>query len=126
STDPDERPETGGRGRSSGGPKFVGCGRGRPAPPSLRSPDPTKGGQMGQETFEKGLHEIGDGTYAYLLPNGSWGWSNAGLIVDGEATLLVDTLYTLGLTGEMLTEMRRRVPAAERIDTLVNSHADGD
>jgi len=77
-------------------------------------------------SYAKGLHEVGDGLYAYLQPDGGWGWSNAGLIVDGEQTLLVDTLYDLALTEQMLQAMRRAVPAAARIDTLVNTHANGD
>ena len=76
--------------------------------------------------YVKGLQEVGDGLYAYLQPDGSWGWSNAGLVVDGERTLLVDTLYDLALTEQMLQAMRRAVPAAARIDTLVNTHANGD
>jgi len=80
---------------------------------------------MGHE-YTAGLHEVGDGLFAYLQPDGSWGWSNSGLIVDGESTLLVDTLYDLTLTERMLGEMRRAVPAAARIDTLVNTHANGD
>jgi cyclase len=76
--------------------------------------------------FERGLHEVGDGLFAYLQPDGSWGWSNAGLIVDGEAALLVDTLFDLRLTRQMLDEMARNVPAANAIDTLVNTHANGD
>jgi cyclase len=76
--------------------------------------------------YTKGVKEIGDGLYAYLQPDGGWGWSNAGLVVDGEATLLVDTLYDLKLTEEMLRAMRRAAPAAARIDTLVNTHANGD
>jgi cyclase len=77
-------------------------------------------------SYAKGLQEVGDGLYAYLQPDGSWGWSNAGLVVDGERTLLIDTLYDLALTEEMLKEMRRAVPAAARIDTLVNTQANGD
>jgi len=76
--------------------------------------------------FRKGLHEVGDGLYAYLQPDGGWGWSNAGLVVDGDSSLLIDTLFDLKLTEEMLSAMRRAVPAAERIDTLVNTHANGD
>jgi cyclase len=76
--------------------------------------------------YVNGLQEVGDGLYAYLQPDGSWGWSNAGLVVDGERTLLVDTLYDLALTEQMLQAMRRAVPAAARIDTLVNTHANGD
>jgi cyclase len=76
--------------------------------------------------YTKGLHDLGTGCFAWLQPDGSWGWSNAGLVVDGEASLLVDTLFDLRLTGEMLEAMRKAVPAAARIDTLVNTHANGD
>jgi len=76
--------------------------------------------------YTKGLHEVGDGLFAYLQPDGGWGWSNAGLVVDGESTLLIDTLFDLRLTEEMLQVMRRAVPSAARIDTLVNTHANGD
>jgi cyclase len=76
--------------------------------------------------YVKGLQEVGDGLYAYLQPDGGWGWSNAGLVVDGERTLLVDTLYDLALTEQMLQAMRRAVPAAAQIETVVNTHANGD
>lgn len=76
--------------------------------------------------YTKGLHDLGNGLYAYLLPDGSWGWSNAGLIADGGQTLLVDTLFDLPLTSEMLASMRDAVPAAKRIGALVNTHGNGD
>ncbi len=77
--------------------------------------------------YSKGLHDLGDGCYAYLQPDGSWGWSNAGLIVDGGESLLVDTLFDLKLTREMLDTMRRAEPrAAAKIGTLVNTHSNGD
>ena len=76
--------------------------------------------------YEKGLHEVGDGIWAYLQPDGGWGWSNAGLVTGGDASLLVDTLFDLRLTAEMLDAMRRSTPAAERIGTVVNTHANGD
>ena len=85
--------------------------------------------RLGHERFryEKGLHALGDGLYAWLAPDGSWGWSNAGLVVDGEASLLVDTLFDLPLTREMLAAMRSAEPrAAASIDVLVNTHANGD
>ena len=81
---------------------------------------------MTEVSYAKGLQEVGDGLYAYLQPDGGWGWSNAGLVVDGECALLIDTLFDLRLTEEMLRAMRRAVPAAARIDTLVNTHANGD
>ena len=80
----------------------------------------------GKFAFTHGLQEIGQGCYAWLQPDGSWGWSNAGLITDADASLLVDTLFDLELTGAMLDAMRDATPAAARIDTLVNSHANGD
>ena len=73
-----------------------------------------------------GLHPLAHGAYAWLAPHASWGWSNAGLIVDGEESLLIDTLYDLELTGEMLHKMRAAEPAAKSIGTLVNTHANGD
>jgi glyoxylase-like metal-dependent hydrolase (beta-lactamase superfamily II) len=76
--------------------------------------------------YTRGLHDLGTGCFAWLQPDGSWGWSNAGLVVDGEASLLVDTLFDLPLTAEMLAAMRKATPSAARIDTLVNTHANGD
>ena len=81
---------------------------------------------MASWQYTKGLHEIGNGLYAWLLPDGGWCWSNAGLIVDGDQTLLVDTLFDLPMTGEMLDAMRDAVPAAKRIGKLVNTHANAD
>src|SRR3981081_3083618 len=77
-------------------------------------------------SYVKGLQEVGEGLYAYLQPDGGWGWSNAGLVADGERTLLIDPLFDLTLTEQMLRAMRDAVPAAARIDTLVNTHANGD
>ena len=76
--------------------------------------------------YRKGLQDVGNGVFAYLQPDGGWGWSNAGLIADGGESLLVDTLFDLKLTAEMLAEMRRASAAAEAIDTVVNTHANGD
>jgi glyoxylase-like metal-dependent hydrolase (beta-lactamase superfamily II) len=76
--------------------------------------------------YTKGLQDLGNSLYAYLQPNGGWGWSNAGLVCDGEDSLLIDTLFDLSLTEQMLSDMRRAAPAATRIDTLINTHANGD
>jgi len=77
--------------------------------------------------YTKGLHDLGNGCYAYLQPDGSWGWSNAGMIVDGGESLLVDTLFDLPLTREMLAQMRAAEPEAARsFDMLVNTHSNGD
>jgi len=77
--------------------------------------------------FTRGLHDIGNGLYAWLQPDGGWGWSNAGLIVDGDQSLLVDTLFDEALTAEMLAAMRDATGLAPGdIGTLVNTHANGD
>jgi len=81
---------------------------------------------MGKWPYTKGLHDLGNAVYAYLQPNGTWGWSNAGIVVDGEASLLIDTLFDLKLTRDMLDTMRKSIPAAAHINMVVNTHANGD
>jgi cyclase len=81
---------------------------------------------MAKWQFTKGLHNLGNGCWGYLQPDGGWGWSNAGLVVDGDQTLLVDTLFDLKLTREMLDAMQKAVPAAAHIGMLVNTHVNGD
>ena len=82
---------------------------------------------MADWTYSKGLQEIDRGVYGYLQPDGSWGWSNAGLVVDGDQSLLVDTLFDAPLTREMLGVMADATGiAAECIGTVVNTHANGD
>lgn len=75
--------------------------------------------------YERGLVEIGEGCHAYLQPDGSWGWSNAGLVIGDGASLLVDTLFDLVLTGEMLDAMSN-LTRTSPIASLVNTHANGD
>ena len=77
------------------------------------------------EDYTRGLHEVADGCHAYLQPDGSWGWSNAGLIVGDGASLLVDTLFDLKLTQQMLDSMRS-ITSASPIAQVVNTHANGD
>jgi glyoxylase-like metal-dependent hydrolase (beta-lactamase superfamily II) len=82
---------------------------------------------MAAWNYQKGLIETGNGIYSYLQPDGSWGWSNAGLIVDGDESLLVDTLFDAPLTRDMLATMKDATGlSAEDINTVVNTHANGD
>ena len=76
--------------------------------------------------YTKGLHQIADGLYAYLVPDGSWMLNNAGLVVDNGEVLLIDTLCDKNLTREMLSEMAKAAPAAESIGSLVITHGNGD
>lgn len=75
--------------------------------------------------YTRGLHEAGEGCFAYLQPDGGWGWSNAGLVVGDGVSLLVDTLFDLRLTREMLAAMEP-VTGSAPIMTVVNTHANGD
>ncbi|HEY1522433.1 MAG TPA: MBL fold metallo-hydrolase [Solirubrobacteraceae bacterium] len=75
--------------------------------------------------YSRGLHELGDGLYAYLQPDGGWGWSNAGLVTSDRGSLLIDTLFDLSLTRAMLDEMST-VTAAHPISQAMNTHGNGD
>jgi glyoxylase-like metal-dependent hydrolase (beta-lactamase superfamily II) len=75
--------------------------------------------------FTRGLHELGCGTWAYLQPDGTMGLSNAGLVVGGGRSLLVDTLFDLRLTGDLLDSVAPLV-AHNRLRFAVNTHANGD
>ena len=82
---------------------------------------------MARWEYTHGLKDIGNGLYAWLQPDGGWGWSNAGLIVDGDQSLLVDTLFDMHLTRDMLDAMADASGVrAEAIGTIVNTHANGD
>ncbi|MEO6126341.1 MAG: MBL fold metallo-hydrolase [Ilumatobacteraceae bacterium] len=77
------------------------------------------------DDYTKGLHSVGDGCFAYLQPDGGWGWSNAGLIIGDGVSLLVDTLFDLKLTADMLDAMQGQLSVAP-LGTVVNTHANGD
>jgi glyoxylase-like metal-dependent hydrolase (beta-lactamase superfamily II) len=77
------------------------------------------------DTYSKGLRDVGGSCYAWLQPDGGWGWSNSGVITGSGASLLVDTLFDLATTADMLdgiADVTDRSP----LRTLVNTHSDGD
>lgn len=77
--------------------------------------------------FTKGLHDLGRGAWAWLQPSGTWGYSNAGLVTDGDQALLVDTLFDERLTATMLKAMGDATGyGADRIGLVVNTHSNGD
>lgn len=77
-------------------------------------------------SYTDGLHDLGNGIYAYLQPDGSWGLNNAGLVAGADKVMLVDTLYDLPRTKAMLTAMSAADPRAEAVDIVVNTHVNGD
>jgi 2-keto-4-pentenoate hydratase/2-oxohepta-3-ene-1,7-dioic acid hydratase in catechol pathway/glyoxylase-like metal-dependent hydrolase (beta-lactamase superfamily II) len=75
--------------------------------------------------YTRGLHEVTDRVWAWTLPDGGYGWSNAGLVAGDGASLLVDTLFDLALTREMLTAMKPITDRAPITDALI-THSNGD
>lgn len=72
-----------------------------------------------------GLHQIARDTWAYLQPPGTWGWSNAGLVVGDREALLVDTAYTLDLTRQLKADIAANAGTVP-IKTVVATHGNGD
>lgn len=80
---------------------------------------------MANRPFTQGVHDLGNGVYGYVQPDGTWGWSNAGLVSSQGETLLVDTLMSVPLTRDMLDAFAL-VPGGARIEKVVNTHANPD
>jgi glyoxylase-like metal-dependent hydrolase (beta-lactamase superfamily II) len=75
--------------------------------------------------FSEGLYDLGTNINAWMVPNGSWGESNAGLIIGNGESLLVDTLWDLKYTRIMLDIMNSLTDETP-IKYVVNTHSDGD
>jgi cyclase len=75
-------------------------------------------------TYPRGLVQVGENTYAFLQPDGGWGWSNAGLIIGPQEAILVDTFFDLAKTQELLDAVRSVTDRPIR--TVVNTHHNGD
>lgn len=75
--------------------------------------------------YTHGLHELGGNCHAWLEPDGSWGWSNSGLVTGKGASLLIDTLFDVAMTRRMLDAMGP-VTSDRPISTVFNTHSNGD
>ncbi|MEV2272007.1 fumarylacetoacetate hydrolase family protein [Nonomuraea africana] len=93
--------------------------------PDRRTPRPRVNRAPSKLPYTRGLHEVGAGVWAWLLPDGGYGWSNAGLIAGEGASLLVDTLFDLPLTAEMLDAMRG-ITDRHPLTHAVITHSNGD
>ncbi len=78
-----------------------------------------------EPAFAEGLWDLGHSLYAWMVPNGSWGESNSGLVIGDKQSLLIDTLWDIRHTQTMLDAMAPLLRKAP-LHTLVNTHADGD
>lgn len=96
----------------------------RPNPDAKPEP-PRVNPAVSRVPYTRGLHPVGRRVWAWTLPDGGYGWSNAGLIAGDGASMLVDTLFDLPLTAEMLTAMREVTDVAPITNVLI-THANGD
>jgi 2-keto-4-pentenoate hydratase/2-oxohepta-3-ene-1,7-dioic acid hydratase in catechol pathway/glyoxylase-like metal-dependent hydrolase (beta-lactamase superfamily II) len=107
--------------------------RATPAPYPLRTlenpdagkPRPRVNPAAARVPYTRGLHEVAESVWAWTLPDGGYGWSNAGLISGEGESLLVDTLFDCHLTAEMLDAMRPMTDAAPITKALI-THSNGD
>ncbi|MEU6774713.1 MBL fold metallo-hydrolase [Streptomyces sp. NPDC046759] len=70
------------------------------------------------------VEQLAEGVYAYLQPDGGWCLNNAGIVIGGEGTLLIDTAATEA-RGLMLRETVHTL-SPRPVGTLVNTHSHGD
>lgn len=75
--------------------------------------------------FREGLYRVARDSYAWMVPNGSWGETNIGLVDCGGRSVLIDTCWDLHYTRELMTHA---APVLERapVEHVINTHADGD
>ncbi|HVU02530.1 MAG TPA: MBL fold metallo-hydrolase [Polyangiaceae bacterium] len=75
--------------------------------------------------YREGLHRVSERCYAWMVPNGSWGETNLGLVDCGGRSVLVDTAWDVPFTREFLEAARDLVGRAP-VECVVNTHSDGD
>ncbi len=75
--------------------------------------------------FREGLYRLSPRAYAWMVPNGSWGETNIGLIDAGGQSILIDTCWDLDFTREMLGHAAPILQASP-VAMVINTHADGD
>ena len=98
----------------------------RPRPDSSRLTRARRANPARAKTpYTRGLQEIGPQVWAWTLPDGGYGMSNAGLIAGEGGSVLVDTLFDLHLTGEMLAAMSS-ITKRHPLTHAVLTHSNGD
>lgn len=91
--------------------------------PSPAVPALTRFGEPAR--FREGLYRVGRGSYAWMVPNGSWGETNIGLIDCNGQSVLVDTCWDFKWTRKMLS-FADAIVARSPIAYVINTHSDGD
>ncbi|MEU4770299.1 MBL fold metallo-hydrolase [Actinosynnema sp. NPDC023794] len=70
------------------------------------------------------LHEVSEGIYAYVQPDGTWWINNTGFLVGEHGVVSVDACATERRTRAYLDTIR--TVTAQPVRTLINSHHHGD
>lgn len=75
--------------------------------------------------YQEGLYQLSSNAYAWMVPNGSWGETNIGLVDCGGKSVLIDTCWDLHYAQEMLNGL---APVISRspVEVVINTHSDGD
>ena len=71
--------------------------------------------------YETGAIEVAAGVYAFIQAGGA---TDAGFIVDDDGVVVIDTLMTASLAGQLMAEVHRVTEAPVR--HIVNTHWHGD
>jgi glyoxylase-like metal-dependent hydrolase (beta-lactamase superfamily II) len=75
--------------------------------------------------YDGGLHQVADGCWAWLQPNGDLGEANAGAIRGDGASAVVDTLWDQRLAREMTRALAPHLEGAP-VRLVINTHSDSD
>src|SRR5450755_1951947 len=84
---------------------------------SSRSPVPT-------DLSQASTHEVSDGIYAFIQPDGTWWINNTGFLVGRRGVVSVDACATEARTRNYIDAIRR--VSDQPVRTLINSHHHGD
>ncbi|MGE0238449.1 MAG: MBL fold metallo-hydrolase [Parvibaculaceae bacterium] len=75
--------------------------------------------------FREGLYRLTARTYGWMVPNGSWGEANLGLVDCGGKSVVIDTGWDLHCAREFL-DGAAAILARSPVRSVINTHADGD
>ncbi|WP_163513535.1 MBL fold metallo-hydrolase [Fodinicola acaciae] len=70
------------------------------------------------------LHEVGDGVFAYVQPDGSWYVNNTGFVAGRSSVIAIDSCSTQRRTRAFQERIASVTPAP--VTALVNTHHHGD
>lgn len=70
------------------------------------------------------VQDLGDGFYAYVQLDGSWGLNNCGIFTGERGVILVDTVFTVARARALASAVKDIT--SKPVQTVVNTHHHGD